>query len=376
MATHRPARCEVELRTGTKGGKFRWLLTVLCLVLASCSKEVPKKPAEPRVARVVEIHMQGGGVHGEASGIIESRYNARVGFQVGGRLVARNVDVGTVVDKGTVLAQLDAIDFQNRLAAAQSQLNAANAEVKQATPQEARQKILLKQGYTTRVDYDRALRAVETARSHVDEAQANLRLAKDQVGYATLTANTAGAVTAVGADPGQVVNAGQMIAVISQLDAREGVFSVSERALSVISPGTLVHVSLQFNPAIAVEGTVREISPEADPVTGTYTVRVSLPNAPDSMRLGALVTGSIQTKGQAEAVIPTGCLLQSRDKPEVWVVSMVDKTVHLRPVVIDRFDANTVTISSGLKEGELVVTAGVNWLGEGEKVSLPDGVSQ
>ena len=325
---------------------------------------------------MVRIHLEGGGVHGEASGVIESRHNAQVGFLVGGRLIERDVDVGMVVDTGAVLAQLDATDFQNRLAAAQSELNAAKAEVRQATPQEVRQRTLLKAGYSTQLDYDRALRALDTARSHLDEAQANLRLATDQVAYTTLKASTAGAVTKVGADPGQVVSAGQMIVVISQLDAREGVFSVSEQAIGVISPGTLVHVTLQSNPSTSVEGSIREISPAADPVTGTYTVKVSLPKAPDAMRLGALVTGSIETKGKPVAVIPTGALLQSSDQPKVWVVSPADKTLHLRSVVVERFDSDTVTISQGLKEGDLVITAGVNWMAEGEKVSLPEGVSQ
>ena len=80
--------------------------------------------------------------------------------------------------------------------------------------------------------------------------------------------------------------------------------------------------------------------------------------------------------GEPVAVIPTGALLQSSDQPKVWVVSPADKTLHLRSVVVERFDSDTVTISEGLKEGDLVITAGVNWMAEGEKVSLPEGVSQ
>src|SRR5262249_55815512 len=153
---------------------------------------------------------------------------------------------------------------------------------------------------------------------------------------------TAGAVTAVGADPGQVVNAGQMIVVISQLDAREAVFSVSERAFTVIKPGLVVRVALQSDPAVAVDGSIREISPSAEPVTGTYTVKVSLPNAPDAMRLGAVVTGSVEKAGEPVAVIPSGALLQSGGEPAVWVVSPAAKAVHRQPVKVLRFDADTV----------------------------------
>jgi len=353
-----------------------WLSATMLVTLASCSKEKTEPPPPPRTVRVLQIHLEGGGLRGEASGVIDSRYNAQVGFLVAGRMIERKADIGMTVSKGDVLAQLDATDYKNKLAAAQSKISAAQSEVAQAGPQEARLNKLLKQGYTTQLNYDRALRSLNSAKAHLEEAQANLRLAQDQVGYTTLKADTSGAVTAVGADPGQVVNAGQMIVQISQVDAREGVFAVSERAISVIRPGFTIRVVLQSDPAIAVDGSVREISPTADPVTGTYTVKVSLPNAPDAMRLGAVVTGTAEVKGEPVAVIPTGALLQSGSQPAVWVVSAKEKAVHRQPVKVLRFDADTVTLSKGLKEGDLVVTAGVNWLAEGQKVSLPTEIAQ
>jgi RND family efflux transporter MFP subunit len=355
------------------------VLTVLSaglfVSLASCSKEEEAAPPPPRTVRVVQIHLERAGLGGSASGVIESRYNAQVGFLVGGRLIERRVDIGANVQKGDVLAQLDATDYKNKLAAAQSQVKAAQSEVAQAAPQEARLSSLLKQGFTTQLAYDKALLALKSAKAKVDEAQANLRLAQDQVNYTTLKADADGAVTAVGADPGQVVNAGQMIVQISQLDAREAVFSVSERAVAIMEPGLIVRVALQSDPSIAANGSVREISPTADPVTGTYKVKVALTDPADAMRLGAVVTGSVEMKGEPVAVIPTGALLQTGGEPAVWVVSPAEKLVHRRAVKVLRFDAESVTISEGLKEGDLVVTAGVNWLAEGQKVSLPPGTA-
>jgi RND family efflux transporter MFP subunit len=355
------------------------VLTVLSaglfVSLASCSKEEEAAPPPPRTVRVVQIHLERAGLGGSASGVIESRYNAQVGFLVGGRLIERRVDIGANVQKGDVLAQLDATDYKNKLAAAQSQVKAAQSEVAQAAPQEARLSSLLKQGFTTQLAYDKALLALKSAKAKVDEAQANLRLAQDQVNYTTLKADADGAVTAVGADPGQVVNAGQMIVQISQLDAREAVFSVSERAVAIMEPGLIVRVALQSDPSIAANGSVREISPTADPVTGTYKVKVALTDPADAMRLGAVVTGSVEMKGEPVAVIPTGALLQTGGEPAVWIVSPAEKLVHRRTVKVLRFDAESVTISEGLKEGDLVVTAGVNWLAEGQKVSLPPGTA-
>src|SRR5882724_155660 len=157
------------------------VLTVLSaglfVSLASCSKEEEAAPPPPRTVRVVQIHLERAGLGGSASGVIESRYNAQVGFLVGGRLIERRVDIGANVQKGDVLAQLDATDYKNKLAAAQSQVKAAQSEVAQAAPQEARLSSLLKQGFTTQLAYDKALLALNSAKAKVDQAQANLRLA-------------------------------------------------------------------------------------------------------------------------------------------------------------------------------------------------------
>jgi RND family efflux transporter MFP subunit len=357
-------------------GLATMLVAASCLLLVSCEKQEAAAPPPPRTVRTVTIHLVNPINGGSASGVIQARYNAQVGFLVSGRLVARNVDVGAVVKKGDVLAQIDPSDFKNKLISAQSQVTAAQSQVAQAAPQQARQAQLLKEGYTTRVNYDQAVNNLNAAQASLQSARAELQLAQDQVGYTTLKADSDGAVTATGADPGQVVNAGQMVVQISQLDPIDGVFSVSERAVPFLPVGTSVLVALQSTPDIAIHGPVREVSPMADAVTGTFTVKVSLPDAPPAMRLGAVVTGSIEIKGELVAEIPATALLQTGDQPAVWIVSPTEKKVHRQIVKVAGFDLDTVTIAEGLKDGDIVVTAGINWLAENQPVSLPQETAQ
>ena len=352
------------------------LVAASCLLLVACEKQEAAAPPPPRTVRTVTIHLANPMSGGSASGVIDARYNAQVGFLVSGRLITRNVDIGAVVKKGDVLAQIDPSDFKNKLISAQSQVTAAQSQLAQATPQEARQRQLLKDGFTTQVNYDNALNNLNAAKASLESARANLQLAQDQVGYTTLKADSDGAVTATGADPGQVVNAGQMVVQISQLDPVDGVFSVSERAIPYLPIGTSVLVALQSSPDIAINGPVREISPMADPVTGTFTIKVSLPDAPPAMRLGAVVTGSLKIKGELVAEIPTTALLQTGDQPAVWIVSPTEKKVHRQIVKVASFGLDTVTIAEGLKEGDIVVTAGINWLAEDQVVSLPQETAQ
>ncbi len=119
---------------------------------------------------------------------------------------------------------------------------------------------------------------------------------------------------------------------------------------------------------IAVIGSVRQISPEADSTTGTYEVKVALPSPPPEMRLGAVVVGRAETEGPEVISVPANALLQSGDGPQVWVVAE-DGMVHRRAIELLEFSADSVVVSRGLSAGEKVVTAGVNSLAEGQPVS-------
>jgi RND family efflux transporter MFP subunit len=304
----------------------------------------------------------------EGAGLIKSRYESPVGFEVGGRLVSRDVDVGAVVTKGQKLAKLSDVDYQNRVTAAEADLAAANAAVAQAAPQEQRYRILLKEGWTTRALYENALKALQSAQAQVQSAEANLRIAQNQLSYTELLAPDDGVVTATKADPGQVVDAGQAIVEIARNAEREAVFAVASEHIAHAKVSTPVKVWLQGRSEIAVTGSIREISPEADSTTGTYQVKVTLPSPPPpEMRLGAVVVGRAEIEGQQVVSLPPTALLQSGDGPQVWVVGD-DGKVHRRPVQLLEFDANSVVISRGLAPGEKVVTAGINSLAEGESV--------
>ena len=340
---------------------------IACVYLSGC-KEENTKPAAVRPARVVVVTPHQLGVVAAGAGLVQSRYQSPVGFEVGGRLVARYVDVGAVVTKGQKLAKLSDVDYKNRVTAAEADLAAANAAVAQAAPQEWRYRTLLKQGWTTRALYENALRALQSAQAQVQSAEANLRIVQNQLGYTELLAPDDGIVTATKADPGQVVDAGQAIVEIARNAEREAVFAVASEHIAHAKVGMPVKVSLQGRPEIAVTGSIREISPEADSTTGTYKVKVTLPSPPPGeMRLGAVVVGEAEIQGQEVTSLPPTALLQSGDGPQVWVVAD-DGKVQRRTVELLKFDANSVVISRGLAPGEKVVTAGINSLAEGESV--------
>jgi len=115
---------------------------------------------------------------------------------------------------------------------------------------------------------------------------------------------------------------------------------------------------------------VRQVDPQADPVTRTFKVRVAVNEPPAAMRLGATVSGRVDLDQGQGVSVPASALTASDNSPSVWIVDPATMTVAMKPVEILRFDPGTVVISGGLDGGEIVVTAGVQALHPGQKVRL------
>ena len=285
-------------------------------------------------------------------------------------MIERNVRVGDRVEAGQVLAQLEALNEMNALRAAKAEFAAAQAKLTQVSNHFDRQQTLLAQGWTTRANFDQAERELRTAEAQVDAAEAQLKSAHDQVDFTELKADAEGVVTAVGAEPGEVVQAGQMIVRIARKEGRDAVFDVPAQVLRAAPSNPVIDVQLANDPSVKAVGHVRQVSPQADPVTRTFEVKVGLSHPPEAMLLGAAVTGTMQMDAVPLIEIPASALTKFDGHPAVWVVDPKTLTVSARNVEILRFDPAAVTVSEGLDEGDVVVTAGVQALHPGQKVRL------
>jgi RND family efflux transporter MFP subunit len=344
---------------------------ILLLAVAACQKEEKAAATPIRPVRTVIVQLQEGGERVSLTGEIQPRYQADIGFRVNGKILQRPVDVGTPVQTGALLARLDPQQYRQDLEVANSEIAAAEAEVTRSQAQEYRQRELLKNGHTTEVAYDQALKTFKTAQAQLDAARAKQIQASENLGYTELKADYDGVITAVGADAGQVVSAGQMVVRLARPGEREAVFNVAEGTFKSPRKDPTVEVDLVSNPEIKTAGKVRYVSPQADPETRTYTVRVSLPDAPPQMRLGANVIGSVTLEQDRGATIPGSALFQKDGKPAVWLVQK-DNTVQLKPITVQRYQGDSVVVADGIAEGDVVVTAGVQKLLPGQKVALMD----
>jgi RND family efflux transporter MFP subunit len=232
---------------------------------------------------------------------------------------------------------------------------------------------LLRDGWTTRVRYDQANQARQSAQSAVDAAEAQVGIAETRLGYTELVSDVNGRVTQRGAEPGEVVQPGRMIVQVARDEGRDAVFDVPPTLKDQAPANPVIEVVLATDPAIRTTGRVREVAPRADAVTGTFQVRVGLADPPPAMRLGATVTGRLTLGASAGYAIPASALTRADRQPAVWVVDPRTETVALRTVELVRHDPGHVVVGSGLEAGEIIVTAGVQALRPGQKVRLLGG---
>lgn len=331
----------------------------LALLLAGgCSK--PEAPEQPlRSVRVMKVDSAAVSRSLTFPGEVRARYESRLGFRLGGKLVERRVDVGAVVRKGQVLARLDAQDAQ--LAAAQAEANRALAEAEVKRYRDLRAKNFVSQA---------VLDAKETA---LKTAQAQAGMARNQAAYTTLVADRDGVVTAIEAEAGQVVAAGQTVVRVAEGGEREIVIAVPESEVEKVRAATGFEVSLNSVPGRSWQGRLRELAPGADAATRTFAARISVAEADESVRLG--MSAGVRVSGGAGDTamrLPLSAFFTRNDQANVWRVDPGTQTVRLTPVATDGVVGNEMRVKSGLEVGMLVVTAGANLLEEGQKVRLPE----
>ena len=340
------------------------------LVLAGCQKQEAAAKKLPVMVRTETVTVADYAPRTSLTGVIAARTLNNLSFRVGGRVAERLVDVGQHVDKDAVLARIDPQEQESDLRSAQAVLDAAQAQLTQATAAFERQKTLLAQGFTTRRDYDAADQALKVAQGSVEQAQSALSNAEENLSFTELRAGAAGVITARQVEAGQVVQAAQTVFTVAEDGDRDAVFNVQETLVAKTPPSPAVTITLLSDPQVKAMGKVREIAPAVDPASGSIRVKIAIPDTPAGMPLGAAVIGSVSAQPSKAVILPWQALTSSEGKPAVWVVDASTKAVTTALVNVLAFDSGIVVIDKGLEAGQSVVTSGGQLLSPGQTVEI------
>ena len=344
-------------------------LSVVLATLSACSRE--EAPPEPvRAVKVITVGAQGWQTDAVYAGEVRARVESRLGFRVGGKLTHRAVDAGQRVSAAQLLAAIDAQDYQLSAQAAQAQQVAAQTQRDVALADYKRYESLRAQGFISGAELERREASLKAAEATLVQARSQSQVQANQVGYARLQATTAGVVTALEAEVGQVLAAGQPVLRLAHDGPRDAVFNVPEQAVQAFRVGMPMQAQLAGSSAL-LKGRVREVGASADPVTRTFVVKLAL-DASERLPLGATV--NVQAPQQANTVqamtLPTTALRQEGEGTAVWVLDEASMTVQPQKVTLGPVQVQQVVIASGLKPGQKVVVAGVHVLSPGQKVTL------
>ena len=305
------------------------------------------------------------------AGTIEPRYSSSLAFRAGGRVIAREVNTGARVKKGDRLAALDPLAFDLAVRDAQAGLTDAVAVQDNAVATEKRQLVLFEEKHTPSQQLEAVQQARQAADAAVTRARTVLEKVVEQRGYADLTAEYDGVVTAVNVEPGQVVTPGQPVITIARPDMRDAVIDVPDDVS--VAEGSPFEVALQIAPSKRVSGKVREVAPQVDTMTRSRRVKIALESPPDDFRLGSTVTAFSPAQTAAGIMIPSSAVFERGGKQQVWIVDPASKTVALRQVDVSSGDGRTaVVVKAGLEPGDRVVTAGVHSLEPEQSVKIPE----
>lgn len=354
----------VRLATGAA------LIAVAGATLAGCNAKAPEveviRPVLTTVAATEDARVDG------FVGAIAPQVSVAQSFRLGGTLLTRAVEIGDAVTSGQALATLDATSYALALESAEANLLSAKAQASNAKDAEARLRGLNQTDVVSASGLEQAVQQSSAADASLAQAQSRLIQAKEQLGYATLTSSIDGVVTAIGAEPGAVVAAGQAIVTIAQPAARDLVIDVPQDVAASLALGSRFEVSPQLAPTQVADGVLREIAPQADPATRTWRLKIGLSNPSDHFWLGTTATARLSGQAIGEIRLPETAIRKDGGTEAVWVVAQQGDTakVHLQPVKTGPDGDGRVTILEGLAGGEIVVTAGVNSLVEGQAVRL------
>lgn len=339
-------------------------------LLAGCGREA----AQSQPIRPVRIQAVSAGDSADTrllSGQIQAHREIELSFRLAGELKQRFVEVGEQLAPGDPVAQLDSEVQQDTRRSAQAAYDSAIAVLEQVETNEQRLRDLLAEHAVSKSAYDSALRELRTAREQVKATSAQLDSANKQLGYTRLTAPMPGLVTRKWAEPGEVVAAGQPVISLAGSDDWDLLLDVpADLIRKGLTTGQQVKVWLAGETSVETTATIREISPLADAVTLTHALRAQLDSRPAGMLLGSTVLAELRLQRRDGFVIPATALTAMDEQPAVWLVDTASMTVSRQVITPASYGKDQVLVTQGLKDGDLVVTAGSQLLHEGQQVRL------
>ncbi len=333
--------------------------TFISLLLVGCQSEEIKQNSSSPWVKIFVVQPRSGAVR-VLSGTVRARHEMPVAFRINGRIEQRVVDAGQRVKKGALLFALDPSDLEKELDARKAEVSAAKSAIAVAQADVVRGHDLLKKKFISQQSLDRFELVKREAQERANAALARLQQAKNGLSYARLIAESDGLLTEVTGELGEVVAAGQNVALL----AKEGALEVELFFPEEMKPPTNGLVPLKNGKTLPL--TLREVAGAADPVSHTWRARYSVRG--NELALGNIVRATFkQLEETADGLeVPLAALDERGKTPRVWVV--VDGQAKPLSVELISLETETALIRVNLPAGSRIIALGTHLLTAGMNV--------
>jgi RND family efflux transporter MFP subunit len=345
---------------------------LLPFVLAACNDATSSTDprTQPPLVRIETVETS---VQSERSftGIVAARVQSDLGFRVPGKVLERLVDAGQSVKRGQALMRIDPTDLTLAMRANEEAVAAAKALARQTTEDEVRYRDLVAAGAVSASAYDKVKAAAESARAQLNASEAQADVARNETSYAVLFADADGVVVETLAEPGQVVDAGQVVVRVARAGSREAVIELPETLRPAI--GSTGRATL-YGSGLTGAAKLRQLSNAANRQTRTFEARYVLESRLADAPLGSTISIHILDSRSAPSLqVPIGAIFDPGKGPGVWLVQGESPQVTWRAVQIASLSDGAASVLGNLEAGDRVVALGAHLLREGEHVRLSGG---
>jgi len=361
---------------------------MLSIGLASCSLDMPQQTDssfETMTIKKTDIELPY-----KFSARMKGQNDVTVTPQVSGQLMKICVTEGEQVKKGQTLFIIDSRNAQLELEAAQANLQAALAQENSAKLEYESNKNLFDKKIVSSYMLNNSENSYKQAQAAVAQARAAVNRAKVNLGFCTISATVSGVIGEIPVRIGDQVSPTTQLTMLSGNTTMYAEFSVTEAVVeSMVKEGVKgadvdeyiaqlpeVTFVMKNGTEYPHKGRVVSMSGVVDAATGSLTSKVSFPNPNGHLYSGIQGTIVMPFAEKGVIVIPQFAVVRLQDKSQVYKVKADSTATAVEVTTHDTGNGKDFIVTSGLSEGDMIVTTGANNVTEGQKVLFPGGVKK
>ncbi|WP_407495321.1 efflux RND transporter periplasmic adaptor subunit [Pseudooceanicola sp. MF1-13] len=348
-------------------------------VPVAATPEVEEAPAREVVMQLLprEITEVAPGVLRETvriTGSLSPDQHLGIPAEVAGRVDAVNKRAGDRVEAGEVLVQIDLATLQNQLEQSEATADATRAQLEYATGELQRTQSLVDRGVATSSNLDSAQANVQQLRANLSALEQQVATARQSIEKATITAPFAGQIAERNVDPGAYVSPGTPLMTLVDISSLELEGAIPVNYAPRIETGQVVEITVDGFGDRSFEGTVERVAPVAKSGTRVLPIYATIDNPNDVLRGGMFASGLLVLEEVTDAIgIPADAVRE--DAEGTFVLKRDGDRVVRQPIrAIRTWDrGRIVQVSEGLSQGDVIVSAPMERLQPGMKITLVEG---